>query len=107
MRILLDECVPRPLKREFADYAIRTVVEMGWAGTKNGKLLKLMMEENFTILLTTDQNLRHQQNLEEAGVAIVVMVAQTNRLPDLIPLVPNVYAALSSIEPGQVIEISI
>jgi hypothetical protein len=106
MRILLDECVPRPLKREFADYAIRTVVEMGWAGTKNGKLLKLMMEENFTILLTTDQNLRHQQNLEEAGVAIVVMVAQKNRLPDLIPLVPNVYVALSSIEPGQVIEIS-
>jgi hypothetical protein len=90
MRILLDECVPRPLKREFADYAIRTVVEMGWAGTKNGKLLKLMMEENFTILLTTDQNLHHQQNLEEAGVAIVVMVAQSNRLADLIPLVSGV-----------------
>jgi hypothetical protein len=65
------------------------------------------MEEHFTILLTIDQNLRHQQNLEEAGVAIVVMVAQTNRLPDLIPLVSNVYAALDSIEPGQVIEISI
>jgi hypothetical protein len=80
---------------------------MGWAGTKNGKLLTLMMEENFTILLTTDQNLRHQQNLEEAGVAIVVMVAQTNRLPDLILLVPNVCAALESIEPGEVIEISI
>jgi hypothetical protein len=61
MRILLDKCVPRLLKREFADYAIHTVVEMGWAGTKNGKLLKLMMEENFTILLTTDQNLRHQR----------------------------------------------
>jgi hypothetical protein len=66
-----------------------------------------MMEENFTILLTTDQNLRHQQNLEEAGVAIVVMVAQSNRLPDLIPLVSGVCAALGSIELGQVVEISI
>ncbi|MBA3921644.1 MAG: hypothetical protein H0X31_08060 [Nostocaceae cyanobacterium] len=36
MRILLDECVPRPLKREFADYEMWTVVEMGWSGEKNG-----------------------------------------------------------------------
>jgi hypothetical protein len=105
MRILLDECVPRPLKREFLDYSISTVVEMGWAGTKNGKLLNLMIEQKFTILLTTDQNLRYQQNLEEAGVAVVVMVAQSNRLPDLIPLVPHVCEVLNSISPGQVIEV--
>ena len=54
MRILLDECAPRPLKREFADYEIRTVVEMGWSGKKNGELLQLMSKESFTILLTTD-----------------------------------------------------
>jgi hypothetical protein len=105
MQILLDECVPRPLKRKFSDYAIRTVVEMGWAGTKNGALLKLMMEQNFTILLTTDQNLRHQQNLQAAGVAIVVMVAKSNRLPDLIPLVPGVCEVLNSVSPGEVVEV--
>jgi hypothetical protein len=59
MRILLDECVPRPLKRELAEYEIRTVVEMGWSGTKNGKLLRLMNLEGFTLLLTTDRNLRY------------------------------------------------
>ena len=63
MRILLDECAPRPLKRELADYEIRTVVAMGWSGKKNGELLRLMSQEGFTILLTTDQNLRYQQNL--------------------------------------------
>ena len=78
---------------------------MGWAGTKNGELLKLMKQEQFTILLTTDQNLQHQQNLQQAGVAIVVMVAQSNRLPDLIPLIPQVCEVLETIVPGQVIEI--
>ena len=58
MRILLDECVPRPLKRQLTQYEVKTVTEMGWAGTKNGQLLKKMQDAQFTILLTTDQNLR-------------------------------------------------
>lgn len=74
MRILLDECVPRPLKRELTDYEMRTVVEMEWSGKKNGELLQLMSQEGFTILLTTDQNLRYQQNLQQAGVAVVVLL---------------------------------
>ncbi len=105
MRILLDECVPRPLKRQLTQYQIKTVTEMGWAGTKNGQLLKKMQDEQFTILLTTDRNLRYQQNLEQAGVAIVVMVANSNRLSDLIPLISQVCDALETIAPGQVIEI--
>lgn len=105
MRILLDECVPRPLKRELTDYEIRTVVEMGWSGKKNGELLRLMSQGGFTILLTTDQNLRYQQNLEQAGVAVVVLIAHSNRLPDLVPLIPDVCSVLSTIAPGQVIEV--
>ncbi len=105
MRILLDECVPRPLKRELTDFEVRTVVEIGWAGKKNGELLKLMMQESFTILLTTDQNLRYQQNLQQAGVAVIVMVAPSNRLANLLPLIPSVCSALISIAPGEVIEV--
>lgn len=105
MRILLDECAPRPLKRELADYEIRTVVEIGWSGKKNGELLRLMNQEGFTILLTADQNLRYQQNLEQAGVAVVVLVARSNRLPDLVPLMPDVCSVLNTIAPGQVIEV--
>ena len=105
MRILLDECVPRPLKRELTDYEIRTVVEMGWSGKKNGELLQLMIQERFTIFLTTDQNLRYQQNLQQAGVAVVVLVAPSNRLPDLVPLMPSVRRVLGTIRPGEVIEV--
>jgi hypothetical protein len=105
MRILLDECVPRPLKRELIDYEIRTVIEMGWAGKKNGELLRLMSQEGFTILLTTDQNLRYQQNLQQAGVAVVVLVAPSNKLSDLLPLIPDARNVLNTITLGQVIEV--
>jgi PIN like domain len=105
MRILLDECAPRPLKREFTDYEIQTVVEMGWSGKKNGELLQLMVQEGFTILITTDQNLRYQQNLQQAGVSVIVLIAPSNRLPDLLPLILEARNALDFIVPGKVIEI--
>jgi hypothetical protein len=105
MRILLDECAPRPLKRELIDYEIRTVVEMGWAGKKNGELLQLMSQEGFTILLTTDQNLRYQQNLRQAGIAVVVLVAPSNKLSDLLPLLPSARDVLNTVAPGAVIEV--
>jgi hypothetical protein len=105
MRILLDECVPRPLKRELSDYKIQTVFEMGWSGKKNGELLRLMSQEGFTILLTTDQNLRYQQNLQQAGVAVLVLVAPSNKLADLLPLIPDARQVLNTITPGAVIEI--
>jgi hypothetical protein len=105
MRILLDECVPRPLKRELADYEICTVVEMGWSGKKNGELLRLMSQEGFTVLITTDQNLRYQQNLQQAGVAVIVLVAPSNRLPDLAPLIPDVRNALNTVVQGKVMEV--
>ena len=105
MRILLDECVPRPLKRELRDYEVQTVTEVGWSGKKNGELLQLMAQEGFTILLTTDQNLRYQQNLQQAGVAIVVLIAPTNRLTDLLPLMPGTRNLLNTIVPGEVVEV--
>jgi hypothetical protein len=64
-----------------------------------------MVQESFTILLTTDQNLRYQQNLQQAGVAVVVLVAPSNRLPDLVPLIPSVRSLLGTIRPGEVIEV--
>lgn len=98
MRILLDECVPKPLKRELADYEIRTVVEMGWSGKKNGELLQIMNQAG--------RNLRYQQNLQQAGVAVVVMVAPSNRLLDLMPLIPSVRSVLNTIATGKVVEIT-
>lgn len=106
MRILLDECVPRRLRRELPDHDVHTVPEMGWSGKKNGELLQLMAGQDFEVLLTVDQSIRHQQNWQATGVAVVVLVAVSNRLADLVPLMPSALAALGSIKPGDVVEVT-
>src|ERR1700722_9880928 len=106
MRILLDECAPRRLRRELPGHDVRTVPEMGWSGKKNGELLGLIVTESFQVLLTVDQNLRYQQNLANAGIAVIVMVAASNRASDLIPLMPEVLIALDTIQHGDVVEVA-
>ena len=105
MRILLDECVPRPLRRELLAHEVHTVVEMGWAGKRNGELLRLLTAEHFAVFLTTDQNLRYQQNFRGLQVAVVVLIAPTNRLDDLLPLMPTVRTVLGTIQPGAFVEV--
>jgi hypothetical protein len=105
MRILLDECVPRPLRRELPGHDVRTVQEMGWAGKTNGELLRLMVPAGIEVFLTVDQNLRFQQNAQSAGIAVVVLVAPTNRLADLVPLMSRVNAALATARAGDLIEV--
>lgn len=105
MRVLLDECVPRPLKRELPTHEIRTVQEFGWAGTRNGALLRRMLAEGFVVFVTTDRNLEYQQNVAASGIAVVVLVARTNKLPDLLPLVPGLRGAIDAPRLGQVTHI--
>jgi hypothetical protein len=107
MRILLDECVPRPLRRELAGHDVHTVPEMGWEGKKNGELLQLMGPHKFEVFLTVDQNLRYQQNLRAVGVAVIVLVAATNRMADLVPLMPKVRITLTTIKAGDLVEVTV
>jgi hypothetical protein len=60
---------------------------------------------SFQVLVTVDQGIPYQQNLQKASVAVIILVARTNRLADLVPLVPSAHAALDSIKPGDVVEI--
>jgi len=70
MKVLLDECVPRKLKREIANHEVVTVTEQGWSGVENGQLLNLAATE-FDIFLTGDQNLSFQQNLQNFNIGII------------------------------------
>jgi hypothetical protein len=106
MRVLLDECVPRPLRRALTGHNVRTISELGWAGKKNGELLSLMASETLEVLVTVDQNLRFQQALSSASVSVIVLKAISNRLNDLLPLAPDILAALTTIRPGDVVEIT-
>ena len=103
MRILLDESLPRKLTLELPGHDAQTVQKRGWSGLKNGALRRASQE--FEVLLTGDQNLEFQQNLTILPIAVVVMVAVNNRIETLRPLIPGVLAALSTIQPGQLVRI--
>jgi hypothetical protein len=103
MRVLLDECVPRKLRRELAEHEVLSVTERGWSGIENGELLALA-EAEFDVFLTVDQNLKYQQNLKSFNIGIVVLVARTNRLRTLLPLMPDV-KALESIKVGDYVRL--
>ena len=105
MRILLDECVPRPLRRELPNHDVRTVTEMGWAGKQNGELLNLIRMHGFEAFITVDQNLRYQQELRRWGISVVVLVAHTNRFADLARLMPKVRAVLGNLQEGEITEV--
>ena len=82
MRVLLDECVPRKLRRELPGHDVLTVTERGWSGVKNGELLALA-EAEFDVFLTVDQNLKFQQNLKALRIGVILLVARNNRLRTL------------------------
>jgi len=101
MKVLLDECLPKKLKREVHADVVRTVPEMGWAGTKNGALLRLV-EREFDVFLTNDQSLEYQQNLKRFDLAVVVLVAVTNDIEDLKPLMPDANQAIKTISAREI-----
>ena len=101
MKILLDECVPRRLAAPLGGYDVKTVPQVGWAGIKNGKLLKLA-DAGFNVFITVDRNLSFQQDLTELRLAVIVLGAQSNRFEDLLPLVPQIVAALATIRSREV-----
>ncbi len=101
MRVLLDECLPRRLKRELGGHQVRTAPEMGWASKTNGELLVLAAAQ-FDVFLTSDRNLSYQQNVAAFDIAVVVLVARSNRIDDVRPLVPRILEALSTANAGTV-----
>jgi hypothetical protein len=98
MRLLLDESIPRRLGRSLIDHSVRTVVEAGWSGIKNGTLLALAAAE-FDAFITVDKNLPYQQNLATLPIALVVLDSVSNELPALIPLVPALLREVSLLRP--------
>ena len=101
MRVLLDECVPRTLRKELLGHEVVTVAEAGWAGVKNGELLQRAAGQ-FDLLLTVDRNLEYQQNFAGLALAVIVVHAPSNDVAVLRPLMPAVLAAISKTKPGKV-----
>ena len=104
MRLLLDESLPRPLAELLTGHDVRTVTQMGWTSLSNGALL-LQAAPMFDALLTADQNIEFQQNLTALPIAVVVLVANSNRLESLEPLVPDILQALETVQPKVLVRV--
>ena len=104
MRILIDENLPRKLAGHMDGHDCRTVSECGWSGTKNGALLALA-DPAFDVLLTLDKNLPYQQDLKTVRIAVLIIRARSNRMQDLVGLIPECLAVLKRIQPRQVVRV--
>jgi len=104
MRLLLDESVPRRLRGALPTHSVKTAVEMGWGGVKNGALLILAAAE-FDAFITVDRNLPFQQNIAALPIAVVVLIAHSNELQALMPLVPRLEEALATLQPRTLVQI--
>lgn len=105
MRLLLDECLPRRLRKELPGHEVWTVGEQRWTGLENGALLRRAASDGFAGFITADQNLQYQQNLAGRQITVFVLKARTNRLQDLRPLIPELIAALAQPSPSQIVRI--
>lgn len=105
MKILLDECTPRIVKTRLRSHEIHTVQDCGWAGIKNGELLDLAERERFEVLVTSDQRLRHQQDLSKRKLGILVL--PSNQVPVVLKLLPDIETALAKVTRGAVVELSL
>jgi hypothetical protein len=104
MKILFDQGTPVPLREHLSPHEVLTVFELGWSTLTNGELIN-RAEPLFDLLITTDQNIRYQQNLHDRMLAILVLL--TTSWPRLKSRIPRIFAAVEAIKPGEYRELDV
>jgi len=100
VRVLLDENLPHDLITALGGHEVVSVQGLGWAGVQNGELLR-RASGRIDVFITMDRNLEQQQNLAALPFGVVLVVARSNRVQDLVPLVGDILAALGRTQPGR------
>ena len=105
MRILFDQGTPVPLRKYLTEHSVTTAYEEGWSNLSNGDLLKSAEDKGYQIFVTTDRNLRYQQNLSDRQIAIVVLLSTS--WPRIRTQTDKVCGVINEIKLGDYVEISI
>ena len=103
MRVIFDHGTPAPLRHALSGHQVATAYERGWSALKNGELIAAAEAVDFEVLVTTDKNLRYQQNLKGRELAIVVL--WTTSWPKIQRNIPKVQAAVDGATEGSYIEL--
>ena len=105
-RVLLDENLPRKLRRSLAEFSVRTVQEEGWASFRNGELLS-RAQHVFDVFLTADRRLQFQQNVSQFNIGVVVIVTVELRLRRIITASGEIKHAVGRVAPGEVVAVQV
>ena len=101
-RVLCDESVPHDVAAALVGHEVATVQGLGWAGARNGVLLRAARAAGYEVLVTVDRNMEYQQNIPASGLALVVLRARSSRVADLVPAIPALLAVLPTAAAGTV-----
>ncbi|HYE62580.1 MAG TPA: DUF5615 family PIN-like protein [Phycisphaerales bacterium] len=99
MKVLLDENVPVELRHLLPVHEVFTVSYLGWKGIVNGRLLALAASNAFEVIVTKDAGIKDQQNLAALPVAVVYLQAKSNKIRDVLHLIPELIEVLQEIRP--------
>ena len=106
MRVLLDECVDARFAPHVIGFDTHTVLAKGWSGISNGKLLALAQAE-FNVFVTVDKNLSFQPHLPKFSIAVILIHCKSNRVQDLLEVLPNLLTAIPTAPAGQVTRVAV
>jgi len=105
LKVLFDQGTPVPLRHHLAEHSVDTAFEMGWSNLRNGELLDRAEEGNYELLITTDQQLRHQQNFATRQLAVLVLL--TTSWPRIQSKVSEIREVINQMQPSNYREVSI
>jgi hypothetical protein len=105
MKLLLDENLPHQMRSAITGHEVFTVAFMGWSGVENGELLELASRNGFDALISNDRGLEYEQNHDRLPLAVVVVLAPTNTMESLRPLIPKLLTALDILQPCQFVTV--
>ena len=105
MRVLFDQGTPAPLRRVLGGHTVETAYERGWSTLQNGELIAAAESARFDVLVTTDKNIRYQQNLAARSIAVVVLL--TTSWPRIQQSLPQVVTAVEDAIPGSYFEVQV
>lgn len=105
MKILFDHCTPAPLRRYLSEHSVDTAYELGWETLRNGALLDLAERHGYQIAITTDQSIRHQQNLSSRKTGLLLLLS--NSWPRIRLQIAAIQKALNEMRPGEFREVPI
>jgi hypothetical protein len=105
VRVLFDQGTPEPLRHSLTQYEIAAAFEQGWSKLKNGELLDAAEKEGFAVLVTTDSNLKYQQNLQSCRIAVVVLT--TTSWPRIQRAIPSIVRAIERAAVGSYAEVEV